>query len=336
MFAEEANHNYIAMLMYNLIEYSDNYSDTSRSLWQFKRDEVPANNADLIINNSKAFKYKAALLGKTAYHNDGKSSVKDAKIVVPLKYLSNFWRSLEMPLINCKVYLELNWIEDCILSSAGDSAKFAITDAKLHVPIVTLSTKDSANLTKQLNKGLERSAYWNSYEIKPAQVIEKGKSIYELLSASFQGVKRLFVLAYFIVADAANNEAGIKDNKKYFLPRGEINNYNVLIDGRNFYDQPINDLIKQYDEVRKVSTGQGDDYTKGCLLDYAYFKDNYRLIAVDLSKQKALDADPRAIQQIVFQGVVGGENNAKIRLYTILEKSKETILEFAKGTTKVL
>ena len=336
MFAEEANHNYIAMLMYNLIEYSDNYSDTSRSLWQFKRDEVPANNADLIINNSKAFKYKAALLGKTAYHNDGKSSVKDAKIVVPLKYLSNFWRSLEMPLINCKVYLELNWIEDCILSSAGDSAKFAITDAKLHVPIVTLSTKDSANLTKQLNKGFKRSVYWNSYETKPPKVIEQGKDIYELLNASFQGVKRLFVLAYFIVADAANNEAGIKDNKKYFLPRGEINNYNVLIDGRNFYDQPINDLIKQYDEVRKVSTGYGDDYTTGCLLDYAYFKDNYRLIAVDLSKQKALDADPRAIQQIVFQGVVGGANNTKIRLYTILEKSKETILEFAKETAKVL
>ena len=113
-------------------------------------------------------------------------------------------------------------------------------------------------------------------------------------------------------------------------------NYNVLIDGRIFYDQPINDLIKQYDEVKKVSTGYGDDYTTGCLLDYAYFKDNYRLIAVDLSKQKALDADPRAIQQIVFQGVVGGENNTKIRLYTILEKSKETILEFAKGTAKVL
>ena len=85
-----------------------------------------------------------------------------------------------------------------------------------------------------------------------------------------------------------------------------------------------------------MSIGYGDDYTTGCLLDYAYFKDNYRLITVDLSKQKALDADPRAIQQIVFQGVVGGENNTKIRLYTILEKSKETILEFVKGTAKVL
>ena len=90
-----------------------------------------------------------------------------------------------MPLINCKVYLELNWIEDCILSSAGDSAKFAITDAKLHVPIVTLSTKDSANLTKQLNKGFKRSVYWNSHNTKPATVIQKGKNIYELLNASF-------------------------------------------------------------------------------------------------------------------------------------------------------
>ena len=177
-----------------------------------------------------------------------------------------------MPLINCKVYLELNWIEDCILSSAGDTAKFAITDAKLHVPIVTLSTKDSANLTKQLNEGFKRSVYWNSYETKPAKVIEQGKNIYELLNASFQGVKRLFVLACFIADGAANDEAGLRSNKKYFLPGGKIKNYNVLIDGRNFYDQPINDKTKKYDEIRKVSTGYGDDYTTGHLLEYAYLK----------------------------------------------------------------
>ena len=98
----------------------------------------------------------------------------------------------------------------------------------------------------------------------------------------------------------------------------------------------IFDLIKQYDEIRKVSTGYGDDYTTGCLLDYVYFKDNYRLIAVDLSKQKNLDADPRAIQEIVFQGVLEGTAGTKIRPYTILEKSKETKLEFVKGTAKVL
>ena len=124
----------------------------------------------------------------------------------------------------------------------------------------------------------------------------------------------------------ADDTAGIKNNKKYFLSRGEINNYNILIDGRKFYDQPINDIIKQYNEVRKVSTRYGDDYATGCLLDYTYFKDNSRLIAVDLSKQKALDADLRAIQQILFQAVVEGEGNTKIRLYTILEKSKETML----------
>ena len=173
-------------------------------------------------------------------------------------------------------------------------------DAWKSLNIVTLSTKDSASLAKQLNEGFERSVYWNSYETKPAKVIELGKNLYELLNASFQGVKRLFVLAYVIAAPAGaggntDDVAGIKYNRKYFLPRGSIKNYNVLIDGRNFYDQPINDIIKQYDEIRKVSTGYGDDYTTGCLLDYAYFKDNYRLIAVDLSKQKALDTDPTAI-----------------------------------------
>ena len=188
-----------------------------------------------------------------------------------------------------------------------------------------MSTKDSANLAK--------SVYWNSYEAKPAKVIEK--NIYKLLNASFQGVKKFFVLAYFI-ADDGNEEADIKDNKKYFLPRGEIKDNNLLINGRNFDDQPIDDIIKLYDEITKISAGYGDDCITGWLLDYAYFKDNSRLITFDLSNQKALDADPRAIQQIVFQGVVGSENNTKIRLCTILEKSKETLLEFTKGIAKVL
>ena len=95
------------------------------------------------------------------------------------------------------------------------------------------------------------SVYWNSYEMKPTKIIEKGKNLQELLNVSFQGVKRLFVPAYFI-ADGGNDEAGIKNDKKYFIPRGEITNYNVLIDGRNFYDQPNNDIIKQHDKVRKV------------------------------------------------------------------------------------
>ena len=131
---------------------------------------------------------------------------------------------------------------------------------------------------------------------------------------------------------SSSKTANHNDGKSFV--KGAKIAYNVLIDGRNFYDHPIDGLIKQYDEVRKVSTEYGDDYTTGCLLDYAYFKDNYRLIAVDLSKQKALDADPRAIQQIVFQGVVGGNDGTKVRLYTILEQSKETMLEFSKGIAK--
>ena len=119
---------------------------------------------------------------------------------------------------------------------------------------------------------------------------------------------------------------------RYFLPRFKIDNYNIEIDGRNFYDEVINDSIKQYDKIRKISIGQGDDYTTGCLLDFAYFKEKYRLIAADLSKQKALDADSRAIQQIIFNG----KASANVVIYYILEKSKETILEFSKRTTKVL
>ena len=180
--------------MYNLIEYSDNYSDTLGSLWQFKSDDVPAYNADLTVNDSQSFKYKAAYVGKTANYNDGKSSV-----VVPLKYLSNFRRSFEMPLINCKVHLELNLIEDCIFSSAEDSAKLEITDAKLHVSIVTLFTKDSVKLTKLLSEKFKRSVYRNNYQTKPAKEIERRKTLYELIYAAFQGVRRLFVLVMLLL-----------------------------------------------------------------------------------------------------------------------------------------
>ena len=121
-------------------------------------------------------------------------------------------------------------------------------------------------------------------------------------------------------------------HRKYFLPRIKTENYNIEIDGRNFYDRPINYSIKQYDEVRKISIGQGDDYTTGCLFDFAYFEKNYRLIAADLSKQKALVADPRVIQQIIFTGKASQD----VVIYYILEKTKETILQFSKGTTNVL
>ena len=144
-------------------------------------------------------------------------------------------------------------------------------------------------------------------------------------------LKDYFFFAYDNAA--SNNQVYVVSFKKYFLPRVKIENYNIKIDGRNFYDQPINDSIKQYDEVRKVSTGQGDDYTTGCLLEFAYFEKNYRLIAADLSKQKALDADPRAIHQIIFTGKLKSTvANTRVTIHYILEQSKETTLQ----TIKVL
>ena len=109
-----------------------------------------------------------------------------------------------------------------------------------------------------------------------------------MLDSSYQGVKRLLVLDYENTANDndLNNQVSINYFKKYILPRVKIENYDIEIDGRNFYDQSINDSIKQYDEIKKISAGQGNDYTTGCVLDFAYFKKNYRLIAVDLSKKK--------------------------------------------------
>ena len=99
-----------------------------------------------------------------------------------------------------------------------------------------------------------------------------------------------------------NNDPTRSGHRKYYLPPIDITKYNVLINGRNFYEQPINDKIRQYDEIRKIATGKGDNYATGCLLDYKYFKDFYKLVAIGLSKQKELDADPRVIQQIEFYG----------------------------------
>ena len=341
-FVDEVDFINITMPMYNLIEHSDNYSDTSGSLWNFKRGEMLNNGNVTNDDNAPSFKYikilKSNLIGNT--ENDGtKNGVKIAIPLKYLKYLSNFWISLEMPLINCKVELSLKWFETCLLTTAP-TVTFKITDAKLYVPIVTLSVEDNSKLSKLLNEGFKRPIYWNEYKVTPNKIVEiaainEEKYIRKLLDSSCQGVNRLFVLAYDNTA--GNNQVSVDSYKKYFLPRIKINDYNIEIDGRNFYDQPINDSVKQYDEVGKISIGKGDDYTTGCLLDFAYFEKNYKIIAADLSKQKALDSDSRAIQQIISTGKIKPTvANTRVIIFYILEKSKETILEFSKGTTKVL
>ena len=159
-----------------------------------------------------------------------------------------------MPLINCKIELSLKWYENCILSSAGTAATFTITNTKLYVPIVTLEIEDNTKLSNLLSEGLKRSIYWNKYK---AILTDYAADSYirERLDASFQGINNLFVLPHA----RGNNVTDENSYRKYFISRLKIKNYNIEIDGRNFYYQPINDSIKQYNEIRKISTGQGDD-----------------------------------------------------------------------------
>ena len=234
-----------------------------------------------------------------------------------------------MLLINYRVERSLLWNENYILTSLAGNSTFTITDAKIYIPVVTLSIEHNAKLAKLLSERFKRSVYWKKYKVIRNKIYNANEYIRELLDASYQGVKRLFVLGY---GNAGDDLVTADSHRKYFLPRIKIENYNIKIDGKNFYDQPINDSIKQFDAIRKVSTGQGDDYTTGWLLDFAYFEKKYRLISADLSKQKALDAYPRVIQQIIFTSKAS-KNTA---IYYVLEQSKETILEFSKGTTNVL
>ena len=161
------------MPMYNLLEYSDNYADSFASLYQFKRDEpnmTDAGNPDNVTTaDPPSFKYKSSLSGSRvaagADDNDH-ALLRNAKIVVPLKYLSNFFRSLEVPLINCKIHLELSWANNCVMPNVAEATTFQVKSTKLYVPLVTLSTKDNVNLTKQLNEGFKRPVYWNEYKSK--------------------------------------------------------------------------------------------------------------------------------------------------------------------------
>ena len=129
----------------------------------------------------------------------------------------------------------------------------------------------------------------------------------------------------------ANAQPTRNGQQKYYLSRIDLEKYNVIIDGRNFCDNPVESDIEKYRELKKVMTGKGEDYTTGSWLDFNYFNKHYKLVAVDLSKQKELDADPRSIQQIELKYMLGTNST----IYWVLKKSKETILEFYKGTVKV-
>ena len=297
------------MPMYNLIEYSNNYAKTSGRLWQYYRAEPN--------DNLTSFKSKIKITGKTP----AAGNEKDVQIMVPPKYLSILWRTLEMPLINCEVNPILIWSSTCVITGAET---LKITDTQLYVPVVTLSTQGNSKLLQELKSGFKRVIIWNKY-LSKLKLLAQNPNLNHLVEPSFQGVNRLFVLA-------SENDTQRTSHSGYYLPNVELKDY-VMINGENFFDQPVKNKVT-YENIRKVATGQRDDYTSGCLLDYSYFKDSYKMIAVDLSKQQALDADPRANQQIDFTANLDKAGNT--RIYFILEEAKETKLDLSQRTVKVL
>ena len=231
-----------------------------------------------------------------------------------------------MPLINCEVNLILTGSSTCVIANSNGAGTFAITDTKLYVPVVTLSTQENTKFLQQLKSGFKRVINWNKCLSKP-ELLAQNPNLNHLIDPSFQGVNRLFVLAF-------ENDDDRTISDEYYLPTAEIKDYNIMINGENIFDQTIKNNKVTYENISKIATGQGDDYTTGCLLDYPYFADTYKMIAVDLSKQQALDADPRAIQSINFTANLDRAGNT--RVYFILEEPKETILDFSQGTVKVL
>ena len=191
----------IVMPMYNLIEYSDDYSKTSGSLWQYCKDIRAVNNDGDIAdfdgaNATDSFNFKTKITGQTAANNnDGNIAGRvDVEIMVPLKYLSNFWRILEMPLINCEIERILTWSRNSVIIStdvANQIPTFTITETAFHVPVVTLSTQDNAKLLPQLKNGFKRTVNWNKYLAKP-ELLAQNANLNYLIEPSFQGVNRLF------------------------------------------------------------------------------------------------------------------------------------------------
>ena len=193
------------------------------------------NNDNTIVNfngdnTTDSFNFKAKITGQT--NNDGE--INGVEIMVPLKYLSNFWRTLEMPLINCEIELILDWSANCVIISTNNANQvptFTITETNIYVPVVTLSTQDNSKLLPQLKNGFKRTITWNKYLIKP-ELLAQNANLNHLVEPSFQGINRFFVLAF------ENDDHRIR-NKRYYIPNVEIKYYNVMIYGKNFFDQLI-------------------------------------------------------------------------------------------------
>ena len=326
------------MPLYNLLEYSKNYRKTTGSLWNYYRDEP----SDPLSSNSESFKYKTSITGNTYNVGDGEAGYdatkvgkNETEVVIPLKHLRNFWRSLNIPLINCKVELILTWSKNFVLVDMTENALphpgifapaeliFEITDTKLFVPIVTLSKENDKKLLEQKKSGFKRTIKWNKYRSQMT-VPSKNNNLNYLIDPTFTNVNRLFVLSFArtILSDKRDSFS------HYYLPNVEIKDFNVLIGRKSSFDLPVKNEEEAYEKIIEMTSNS--DYTTGNLLDFACFKENYRLIAVDLSKQTKLK-DP---QQINFIGKLEKDHGATI--FFVIEKSEETTFKFLQNSTTII
>ena len=330
---EDADDLDIVTCMYNLLEYSKNYRITIGSLYNYYRDEssdnADDNNFDNIkVVNSNTFKYKNKINGNTYNVNAGadgydvnKNVTQEVELAIPLKYLGNFWRALNIPLISCEVSLELKWDKNCIITSleqrdigggnrdnAPTGATLIISDCKLYVPSVTLSKGDEIKLLTNLKSGFKTEIIWNKYRSQmTTEAVNNNLNI--LIDPTFTNVNRLFVLAY----QTANDRRSFS---QFYLPRVMVKDFNVIIDKLAFFDLPIKTEEEAYEKIIDIS--RNNEYTTGNLLDYEYFKKYYKLIAIDLSKQQVLQENEDLIQQINFIG----ELEEVANVFIIIERKK--------------
>ena len=308
---EDADDLDIVMSMYNLLEYSKNYRKTIGSLYNYYRDELSDdaddNNFDNIkVVNSNTFKYKNKIIGNTYNVTAGvqgydvnKNGTQEVELAIPLKYLGNFWRALNIPLIGCEVSLELKWNKNCVITSleqrdigggnrdnAPTGATLAINNCKLYVLAVTLSKDDDFKLLTNLKSGFKREIIWNKYRSQmTTEAINN--NLNSLIDPTFANVNKLFVLAYRTADDR-------QSFSQFFLPRVMVKDCNVIIDELAFFYSPIKTEEEAYEKIIDIS--RNNEYTTGNLLDYDYFKKHYKIIAIDLSKQQVLQENEDLIQ----------------------------------------
>ena len=346
---EDADDLDIVMPIYNLLKYSKNYRKTIGLLYNYYRDELTNDNNDNFANrnvvNSEAFKYKNKIIGNTYNVDAGaqdydvnKNGTQEIELAIPLKYLGNFWRALNMPLISCEVFLELKWNKNCVITSLEErqvdagppvvrdnsptGATLAINDCKLYIPVVTLSKDDEIKLLTNLKSGFKREIIWNKYRSQVTmEAINDNLNI--LIDPTFTNVNRLFVLAYQNVDDRQSYD-------EFYIPKVMIKDYNVIIDKLAFFDLPIKTEEEAYEKIIDIS--RNNEYTTGNLLDYDYFKKYYKLIAIDLSKQQVLQENEDLIQQTNFIGRLTEAAN----VFIIIEKKENTILEFSQNLANVI